>query len=51
MKEKKWAMDLKSVKSEVIRFCPKCNKQSYYASLNRHGVILTAECVLCGHKK
>jgi len=51
MEEKKWSMDLKSVKLEVIRFCPKCHKQSYYVSLNRQGVILAAECILCGYKK
>lgn len=49
MEEKKWADDLNTVKLEVIRFCPKCSKQSYCINLNRHGVMLSAECILCGY--
>ena len=49
MEEKKWIGDLSTVKLEVIRFCPKCNKQSYRVSLNRKGVVLSAECILCGY--
>lgn len=51
MEEKKWSGDLKSIKIKAIRFCPKCSKQAYHIGLNRQGVILTAECVLCGYKK
>lgn len=49
MEEKKWAVDLDTVKSKVVRFCPKCSKQSYHVNLNRHGVMLSAECILCGY--
>jgi Zn ribbon nucleic-acid-binding protein len=50
METKKWKEDLDTVKSEVIRFCPKCNKQSYCVNLNRQGVMLSAKCILCGYK-
>lgn len=49
--EKKWLPDMESVKVETIRFCPKCSKQAYHVKLNRDGIILFAECVLCGYKK
>jgi Zn ribbon nucleic-acid-binding protein len=51
VEEKKWVSDLSSVKSKVIRFCPKCSKQAYHINLNRRGVVLSAECILCGYKK
>lgn len=51
MEEKKWVGDLSTVKISVIRFCPKCSKQSYHADLNRHGVVLFAKCILCGYKE
>jgi Zn ribbon nucleic-acid-binding protein len=49
VEEKKWVGDLDTVKSEAVRFCPKCSKQSYCITLNRNGVMLSAECILCGY--
>jgi Zn ribbon nucleic-acid-binding protein len=51
VENKKWVGDLNTVKSKVVRFCPKCSKQSYHVSLNRHGVVLAAKCILCGYKE
>jgi Zn ribbon nucleic-acid-binding protein len=51
VEEKKWVGDLSIVKKNVICFCPKCSKQAYHVKLNRHGVKLSAECVLCGYKE
>jgi hypothetical protein len=50
MEEKKWVEDLSTVKVNVIRFCPKCSKQSYHVSLNRRGGVLSTKCILCGYK-
>ena len=50
MEEKKWVGDLNTVKLEVIRFCPKCKKQSYYVRLNRAGSVIFAKCILCDYK-
>lgn len=42
--------DLDTVKTKTVRFCPKCKKQSYHICLNRVGLLLSGECVLCGYK-
>jgi len=49
--EEKWVGDLTIPTAEATRFCPKCHRQSYVVSLNRNGVPLSAECVLCGYKE
>lgn len=35
----------------VIRSCPICKKQALHVVVDRHGTILSAECILCGNKK
>ena len=47
--EEKWVGDLTIPVAEAVRPCPKCHKQSYVVNLNRHGVPVSAECVLCGY--
>lgn len=43
-------IDANHVKAEAVRFCPKCKKQSYHIKINRAGITLSGECILCGYK-